>query len=210
MNSQVIDPALIRHAVPERILTPRLVLARDAVADAAALRAAVTASHAQLAPWLSWVIPVFDLAEAVRTQRRAIEYWDAGDSFQWRLWWRAGHPAPFASARTRARPASPSATARPLPFVGSIDLHTIDWAARTAELGYWLHTPAAGLGLMAEAGPHVLRVAFELLGFTQLTIRCHPDNTRSLATARRLGFTLRSTDADGAICLTRTAMEHRS
>lgn len=183
----MIDPALIRHALPERLTTARLELRRDAVADAPAVLAAVAASRRELAPWLDWVVPGYDLAEAVRAQRRAVEYWDAGDSFQWRLW---------------RRPDDGGGAAR---FVGSIDLHTIDWAERTAELGYWLDTRETGRGYLAEAGPAIVEVAFGRLGFARLTCRCHPANARSIQAARRLGFHARSFDLDGTVCLSQGA-----
>lgn len=171
----VIVPELVRHAVPARLCTARLELRRDEVADAEALLCAVEASRAELAPWLDWLTPSYDLAEARRGQRRAREYWDGGDSFQWRLW----------------------LGAEPAKLVGSIDLHTIDWDQRTAELGYWLDSRATGHGYMAEAGREVLAVTFERLGMRALGLRCHPANARSLATARRLGFVEQTSEADG-------------
>lgn len=181
----MIDPALIRHALPERLTTERLELRRDAVDDAAAIFAAIRASRAQLAPWLDWATPDYDLHEALRAQRRSIEYWNAGDSFQWRIW--------------RRDTAAPE-------FLGSIDLHTIDWSDRTADLGYWLDTRATGHGYLAEAGAAIVSVAFTLLGFGHLTIRCHPDNPRSIATACRLGFASPTFDLDGTVCLHRTGV----
>lgn len=179
MVVSVIVPELVRHAVPATIATTRLALRRDELAQAEALWQAVEASRAELAPWLDWLTPGYDLAEARRGQRRAREYWDAGDSFQWRLW--AGAEATH--------------------LVGSIDLHTIAWDRRTAELGYWLDSRATGRGYMTEAGAAVLAVAFERLGLLALGVRCHPANVRSLATARRLGFTELARDADGTIVL---------
>jgi RimJ/RimL family protein N-acetyltransferase len=169
----MIDPALIRHAVPERIAT---------VADAAAILGAVHASRAELAPWLDWLTSEYDLAEAVRAQRRAIEYWNAGDSFQWRIWRRALGPIA-------------------VEFVGSIDLHSINWDDRTAELGYWLDSRCAGHGYVVEAGREITQVAIGLVGFAHLRIRCHPDNTRSIATAQRLGFRISSVDLDSTVVL---------
>ncbi len=182
----LIIPSLIRHAAPERLETARLRLARDAVEDAEAVLTAALASHAELTRWQTWLVPGYDLAEARRGQRRAREYWDAGDSFQWRMWWRA-------SAAPRHE------------LVGSIDLHTIDWDDRTAELGYWLDTRYVGRGLAREAGQAVVAAAFELLGFAELAVRCHPDNARSLATARGLGFAPHTPEGDGTVVLRRRA-----
>jgi RimJ/RimL family protein N-acetyltransferase len=191
----MIDPALIRHAVPERILTPRLELRRDAVEDAPAVFAAVDASRGELAPWLDWVTPAYDLGEAVRGQRRSREYWDAGDSFQWRIWQRGE-----ADASTPPADSTGSAAAA---FLGSIDLHSIDWDQRTAELGYWLDSRAQGQGFIVEAAPPIVEVAFGLLGFARLAIRCHPENARSITAAQRMGFAEVTRDRDGTVCLSR-------
>jgi RimJ/RimL family protein N-acetyltransferase len=229
----MIDPALIRHALPARLATARLELRRDEVADAPAVLAAVQASRRELAPWLDWVIPGYDLAEAVRGQRRSIEYWDAGDSFQWRLWRggtadsddsdlttgsdgsrspdsptgsrRSDSPTGSRRADARGRDVGARRGRRPAQLVGSIDLHTVDWAARTAELGYWLDSRETGQGYLAEAGPEIVELAFSRLGFARLTCRCHPDNARSIAAARRLGFHARAVDLDGTVCLSRAA-----
>ncbi len=207
----MIDPALIRHALPERLTTERLELRRDAVDDAVAIFTAVRASRAELAPWLDWATPEYDLREALRAQRRAVEYWDAGDSFQWRIW-RRDAAAPIDRGRSRARCAGEAVAFTPprvssretAELLGSIDLHTIDWAARTAELGYWLDTRATGHGYLVEAGAAIVQLAATLLGFASLSIRCHPDNPRSIATARRLGFTAPTFDLDGTVRLHRS------
>ncbi|MEZ4364070.1 MAG: GNAT family N-acetyltransferase [Kofleriaceae bacterium] len=188
----MIDPALIHHALPDRILTERLELRRDSVADARAVLAAVLASRAELAKWLDWVVPDYDLREAVRNQRRAVEDWRAGYAFQWRIWER--------------RPgAATAALGPPQALLGSIDVHSIDWRARRAELGYWLASSAVGRGYLTEAGRAVTDVGFARLGFAVLTIRCHPDNVRSIATARRLGYHELAFDADGVVRLSRRA-----
>jgi RimJ/RimL family protein N-acetyltransferase len=187
----MIDPALIRHAVPERLLTARLELHRDRVRDAEAVLASVLASRSELAPWLDWVTQDYDLREAVRGQRRASEYWSAGDSFQWRIWQRLASDVSDASDGGAPGPR----------FIGSIDLHSIDWDERTAELGYWLDRSAAGHGYVVEAGGVVLDVALTLLGFARLTIRCRPQNLRSIATAQRLGFVRAASQPDGIVVL---------
>jgi RimJ/RimL family protein N-acetyltransferase len=180
----MIDQSLIRYAIPESITTARLELRRDVVADAPAVLAAVTASRTELAPWLDWITADYSHSDAVRAQRRAIEYWNDGDSFQWRLWRRD----------------------QPTGFVGSIDLHSIDWKVRSAEIGYWLDSRWVGHGYLAEAGPEIVKIGFERLGFGSLAIRCHPDNERSIACARRLGFSSPSFEADGTV---RLAIAHR-
>lgn len=56
------------------------------------------------------------------------------------------------------------------------------------ELGYWLHPAHTRRGLMHEAGLALVRVGFDLEPLDAMDVRVDPDNVRSAAVARRLGF----------------------
>jgi RimJ/RimL family protein N-acetyltransferase len=58
------------------------------------------------------------------------------------------------------------------------------------ELSYWLRQDAAGQGFATEMASALVKVAFERDQVKRLDVMCAPDNTRSAAMARRLGFTL--------------------
>lgn len=57
------------------------------------------------------------------------------------------------------------------------------------EIGYWLRSDATGQGLATEMASAMVKTAFELDKVKRLDLLCSPDNERSAALARRLGFT---------------------
>lgn len=57
------------------------------------------------------------------------------------------------------------------------------------EIGYWLRADAVGHGLATEMSAAVVKTAFELDAIRRLDLYCSPENERSAAMARRLGFT---------------------
>ena len=59
---------------------------------------------------------------------------------------------------------------------------------QNAYLGYYGMAASAGRGLMTEAVRLAARYAFDEIGLHRLEANIQPDNTRSLALARRVGF----------------------
>ncbi|MCW3473564.1 GNAT family N-acetyltransferase [Limobrevibacterium gyesilva] len=57
------------------------------------------------------------------------------------------------------------------------------------QLGYRLVRAAWGGGYVTEASRRVLEYGFDALGLGEIVAIVHPDNTRSQAVIRRLGFT---------------------
>lgn len=74
-------------------------------------------------------------------------------------------------------------------LVGSIGLHR-RLGPDALEIGYWLRADHEGLGIVTACVRSLLPVAFDRDGAERVVIRCHPDNTRSAAVPRRLGFRL--------------------
>ncbi|MEA1652341.1 GNAT family protein [Nitrospirillum sp. BR 11164] len=74
--------------------------------------------------------------------------------------------------------------------LGACALEHIDGRARTFQLGYWLCPSATGQGHMTAAVRLLTRMAFEALAARRVAIWTDVGNTRSVAVARRLGFTL--------------------
>ena len=57
------------------------------------------------------------------------------------------------------------------------------------EIAYWMRRDAVGQGLATEMASAMVRTAFEFDRVKRLDLFCKPDNERSAAMARRLGFT---------------------
>ena len=76
-------------------------------------------------------------------------------------------------------------------FVGRAGLHRPelpDWPG--LEVGWALHSRYWGRGYATEAGAGAVAYAFQVMGAAELFSVILPDNGRSQAVARRLGFTL--------------------
>ncbi len=58
------------------------------------------------------------------------------------------------------------------------------------EISYWFRRDATGRGLATEAASTMVKVAFEFDKVKRMDLMCSPENERSAAMARRLGFTL--------------------
>lgn len=58
------------------------------------------------------------------------------------------------------------------------------------EVGYWLRRDAVGKGIATEIAGALVKVAFERDHVKRMDLLCDPDNVRSAAVAKRLGFTL--------------------
>ena len=74
--------------------------------------------------------------------------------------------------------------------VGIVNISNIVLGAfRSAYLGYYGMAWCTGQGLMTEAVRLATRFAFDALGLHRVEANIQPDNTRSIALVRRLGFT---------------------
>jgi RimJ/RimL family protein N-acetyltransferase len=57
------------------------------------------------------------------------------------------------------------------------------------EIAYWMRRDEVGKGLATEMASAMVRTAFELDRVKRMDLLCRPENERSAAMARRLGFT---------------------
>src|SRR5690606_13726610 len=73
-------------------------------------------------------------------------------------------------------------------LLGGTGLHTrIGEGGR--EIGYWIHSDFINQGLATEVSAALTRVAFEIDKVQRVEIHCDPNNLRSAAVPRKLGYT---------------------
>lgn len=73
-------------------------------------------------------------------------------------------------------------------FAGSCGLIIHNWAAGHGEVGYWLGEAFTGKGIITRAAKALTDYAFNVLGLHKIVLRIIPENTNSIAVAKRLGF----------------------
>lgn len=78
-------------------------------------------------------------------------------------------------------------------IVGRIGLRYIHWEDRRTEIGYWLAQSAGGQGIMNKVCKAMINYLFKTLKFHRIDILCAPENIRSSAIPKRLGFTYEGT-----------------
>lgn len=78
-------------------------------------------------------------------------------------------------------------------LIGRVQLKRVDWEVGKAELGYLIDARFEGQGLMSEALEALLRMGFAELGLRKVFLRAIVGNARSVALARRFGFTREGT-----------------
>lgn len=73
-------------------------------------------------------------------------------------------------------------------LLGMASLHRIDWARRSAGLGYWVRSGAQGNGLATEAGRALLTHAFASCRLHRIELLIGQENFPSKRVAEKLGF----------------------
>lgn len=153
-----------------RIETERLVIRCWEPVDAALLKEAIDASREHLLPWMPWAKhEPTDLQTKIERLRQFRGNFDLGRDFVYGV---------FDLDETSV--------------LGGTGLHTRiektapEFAAR--EIGYWIHKDHINQGLATEVSAALTKVAFEIDGVDRLEIHCDPDNIRSAAVPRKLGY----------------------
>ncbi len=151
-----------------RIETARTVLRPWEPMDTRTLIATQVRNRDHLLPWMTWAndVPTTDemLARIVEFQRQS---W-VGRDMVYGVFGREGQ------------------------VVGGTGLHDrIGEFGR--EIGYWTDQAHEGKGYVTEWCAALLRVGFDVLALDRIEIHCDPENERSAAVPRRLGFTHEAT-----------------
>jgi len=150
---------------PYRIVTERLVLRTWEPRDAPLLKEAVDSSIDHLLPWMPWAVhEPQSLEDKVALLRQFRGKFDLGQDFTYGI---------FTPDEEQA--------------VGGTGLHT-RIGDDAFEIGYWIRASRAGEGLATESTAALTRVAFELTDVDRIEIRCEPENERSRAIPRKLGY----------------------
>ena len=150
-----------------RIVSPRLVIRCWQPKDAPLLKKAIDQSREHLKPWMPWA---HDKPESVVKYAERLRKWrgmfDFGQDFVFGIFDR-----------------------KETVVLGGTGLHTrVGDDAR--EIGYWIHKDHIGAGLATETVSALLKVAFEIESIHRVEIHCDPNNKRSSAVPKKLGFTL--------------------
>jgi RimJ/RimL family protein N-acetyltransferase len=147
-----------------RIHTQRLVLRCWQPADAPLLKTAIEASLEHLRPWMPWAQHAPEDLRTIEYLRRCRGEFDLGQDFAYGM---------FDRAETEV--------------LGGTGLHT-RVGAGAREIGYWVHKDYINRGFATEATAALTKVAFLIDRVARLEIHCDPNNVRSAAVPRKLGF----------------------
>jgi ribosomal-protein-serine acetyltransferase len=163
MPSDLAAPQL-PAAPPMLELDDGLFLRHLTLGDAPLVYATIDAHRAFLRRWLPWVDPTRSVADTIHFIEESAGRRAAGVALVYGIW-------------------------HDLEFCGVVDLHAIDPANGSAQIGYWLKEDAQGRGLITYSCAALLGVAFEILGLERVEIRCGTENHRSASVPKRLAFT---------------------
>ena len=153
------------NKLPISIETPRLLIRRWDLDDAAGLKEAIDTSLEHLRPWMPWAHHEPESLDKKRERiaRQRVEFL-VGESL---------HFGVFSSEGARV--------------LGSVSIR-ITAASGTANFGYWLRADEARRGYATEAVLGCMFVAFRGLDVLTAEIYCDPANVRSAAIPARLGY----------------------
>ena len=157
------NPILLDISMP--IKTSRLLLRPPIPGDGAELNAAIIESFPELHAWMPWAVEKPTLSDSEENVRRAHADWILRKDLRILV---------FDQASGK--------------LAGSTGLHRINWSVPSFEMGYWARTSFAGLGIITEAANALTRFAFTELKAKRVEIRCNPENVRSMAVIKRLGY----------------------
>jgi RimJ/RimL family protein N-acetyltransferase len=155
---------------PYRIETARTVIRCWQPADAPLLKEAVDSSLDHLREWMPWAMHEPESAEAKAQRLRHFRAnFDLDKDYVYAIF-----------SRDESQ------------VLGGTGLHTR--AGKSAfEIGYWIRASHINQGFATEISAALTHVAFKLCGVGRMEIHCDPNNVRSAAVPRKLGYTHEAT-----------------
>jgi RimJ/RimL family protein N-acetyltransferase len=158
MSAEVLSPAY-------RIHTQRLVIRCWEPDDAALLSEAIAQSLDHLRVWMPWAHEEpKDLQQRIQWLRASRGKFDLNQNFNYGI---------FNRDETLV--------------LGALGLHA-RVGDNALEIGYWIHAHHINQGLATEAAAALTKVAFAINRVVRVEIHCDPNNFRSAAVPRKLGF----------------------
>jgi len=153
-----------------RIQTQRLVIRCWHPQDAPLLKAAIDQSLDHLKPWMPWAHgEPEELQKKIDLLRVFRGNFDLDKDYVYGIF-------------------NPEESA----VLGGTGLHTRR-GEDIREIGYWIHVDYINRGLATESSAALVKVAFEIDGVKRVEIHCDPENERSVAIPRKLGFSHETT-----------------
>ena len=132
--------------------------------DAPALYEAIRESLSELMPWMHWCHPDYSIEDARQWISSQVETNENRSEYGFRI----------TDARTDA-------------LLGAAGLNQIKAAYRSANLGYWIRTGAAGRGSATRAARMIARFGFEELNLIRIEIVAAVGNLASQRVAEKVG-----------------------
>ena len=143
----------------------------------------ITAGRLHLRPWQA--ADADDLQRALDDP--AVARWTGLPSRSAQEWVTSTYPGRWADGTGAAFAVLDATTAE---LLGGVDLHALDAADSTAEVGWFTAPAARGRGTATEAVGVLCRWAFAGLGLHRLTAQVEVGNWASRAVAEKAGFTV--------------------
>src|SRR5579864_576093 len=128
-----------------------------------AIFAVVDRDRAYLREWLPWVDPTTDAGATLKFIKTTLEQFASNEGLVAGIW--CGDE-----------------------FAGTIGTHKIDWLNRRVEIGYWIASKFQGRGIVTDGCRALIDHAFEEWELNRVEIHCAPQNEKSCAIPKRLGF----------------------
>jgi len=138
--------------------------------DARELLDVIAASRAELGAYMNWPREMVSIEHARRFVALGRDGWLAERTARFGMFERASGA-----------------------LVGSVEIEGIDTRRRQAELGYWVRTDHAGLGVATEAARSALLYAFQTLALHKVRADVAVGNHSSARVLEKLGFMLEGT-----------------